>query len=124
MSSRPQFSPYAVIEDGNMSGDITSEVTIIQKLSLISYSLSWDATSPVGRFAVEVSNDYSKDGSGNVSNAGTWNELPLDASTAISTDVDNGFIDIELQGGYAMRLRYIRTSGSGTLQAIISAKVS
>lgn len=124
MSSRPQFNPYPVILNGDMSGNLTSKVTIIQKLSLISYSFSWAGTTPVGSIIVEVSNDYSDDGSGTVSNAGTWNTLPLDAATAVSGNTGNGFIDVELNAGYALRVRYARVSGTGTLQAIVSAKVS
>lgn len=107
-----------------MSADITSDITIIQKLSLISYSISWNGTSPLGEVIVEVSNDYTQNSDGSVKNAGTWNELPLDLPAAVSGNVDNGFIDVESNGGYALRLRYLRTSGTGTIQAVISAKVS
>lgn len=107
-----------------MSSSITSKVTIVQKLSLISYSVSWVGSTPVGTMSVEVSNDYVENADGSVKTAGTWNALPLDASTAVSGNTDNGFIDIDLQAGYAMRLKYTRTSGTGTMQAVISSKVS
>lgn len=124
MSSRPQFSPFLVIEDGNMGGDITSEVTIIQKLSLISYGISWSGSSPVGEMIVEVSNDYEQNVDGSVKVAGNWTPLPLDTTASVSGNIDSGFIDIDLQGGFALRLRYDRTSGTGTMQATVSAKVA
>lgn len=130
MSSRPQFNPYPAILDGDMSDDITSDVTVIQKLSMISYSLSWEGSTPIGSVSVEVSNDYSQNGDGSVRNAGTWNAVPLSSSGGISTSISitgnsgNGFIDIDVHAGYAMRLVYTRSSGTGTLQAIINAKVS
>lgn len=124
MSSRPQLSPYPVITNGDMSGNLVSKITIIDKLSLISYAISWSGAAPVGDISVEVSNDYSQNADGSVKNAGLWNTLPLSALTPVSGNVDNGFIDIELQGGYAMRLRYTRTSGTGTMQAVLSAKVA
>ncbi len=124
MSSRPQFSPYSVITNGSMSASITSEVTVIQKLSLLSYAISWVGSTPIGTMSVEVSNDYSTNSDGTVRNAGTWNALPLSATASVSGNADNGFIDIELNGGYAMRLVYTRSSGTGTMQAVISAKVA
>ena len=124
MSSRPQFNPYSVIINGDMAGDLTSAVTIIQKLSLISYSVSWAGSSPVGVMSVEVSNDYSKNSDGTVNNPGTWNALPLSGTTNVSGNSSTGFIDIELNAGYAIRLKYTRTSGTGTMQALVNAKVS
>lgn len=123
MSSRPQFNPYPVIQDGDMSDDITSEVTIIQKLSMISYGLSWNGSTPVGTAQIQVSNDYSENSDGSVRNAGTWNDLP-DMSAAISGNSGNGAFDIVATGFYAIRLVYTATSGTGLLQAIVAAKVS
>lgn len=124
MSSRPLFKPFPVIQDGDMSGSITSKITIIQQLSLISYSISWSGASPVGSVVVEVSNDYTQEADGSVRNPGIWNALPLDSATSVSGNSGNGFIDIDLNSGYALRLRYVSTSGTGTMQAIVSAKVS
>ncbi len=124
MSSRPQFSPYAVIKDGDMSDDITSDVTIIQKLSLIAYAITWDGTSPLGTIIVEVSNDYTQDAQGIVKNPGTWNALQLSNPTPVSGNTGEGFIDIYATAGYALRFRYVRGSGSGVMQAIVSGKVA
>lgn len=124
MSSRPQFDPYEVIEDGDMSGNITSQVTIIQKLSLLSYGVSWTGTSPVGTMSVQVSNDYELNKDGSVRNAGTWNDLPLSAPTAVTGNSGNGFIDIFATAGYAMRIKYNRVSGTGTMEVTATGKVA
>lgn len=124
MSSRPQLAPYQVITNGSMAGNITSAVTIIDKLSLMSYAISWVGTTPVGEMSVQVSNDYKKNSDGTVRSAGTWNTLPLSVTASVSGNTDNGFIDIELNAGYAMRLVYTRTSGTGTMQATLSSKVA
>lgn len=124
MSSRTQLNPYSVITNGNMSGNLTSAVTIVQKLSLISYSITWSGTSPIGLMAVQVSNDYSVFPDGIVNNPGTWNSLPLSTTPSISGNTGNGFIDIDLNGAYAVRLTYTFTSGTGTLNAIVAAKVA
>lgn len=130
MSSRPLFKPHAVIVNGDMSGDITSQVTVIQTLSMMSYSLSWVGTSPVGTAEVQVSNDYALGATGAVVNAGTWNTINLQyQGNAVSTipitgNVDHAFIDIDELGAFAVRLKFTHTSGTGTLQVVFNAKVS
>jgi len=124
MSSRPQFNPFPVIVDGDMSGNIISAVTIIQKLSMISYDISWSGTTPVGAMSVQVSNSYSQNADGSVRNAGNWTTLTLSSPPTVSGNTGNGFIDVDATGAFAMRLVFTRTSGTGTMQATISAKVA
>ena len=123
MSSRPQFGPYSVITDGDMSSDIVSKVTIIRKMSEISYSVAWAGTAPVGSVSVQVSNDFAQNADGTIKNPGTWNTLPLSGPTNVSGSSDNGFIDIDASGAYAIRLVYTATSGTGLMQAVIAGKV-
>lgn len=125
MSSRPQAAPYSVITNGNMAGSLTSKVTIIQKLSMISYDISWaGGGSPVGAITVQVSNTYSENADGSVRNTGSWTTLTLSTATNIASNSGNGFIDVDATGAYAMRLVYTRTSGTGTLNVTMSAKVA
>ena len=124
MSSRPQFNPFPVIVNGDMSGDLTSAITITQKLSMISYSIAWNGTSPVGVITVEVSNDYAVNSDGTVANPGTWNALPLSVTCNVTGNSDTGFIDIDATAGYALRVKYTRTSGTGTMQVTVAAKVA
>lgn len=125
MSSRPQFNPYSVITNGDMSGSLTSAVTIIQKLSMLSYDIAWSAGStPVGVITVQVSNTYTQDGSGVVVNAGNWSTLVLSSPLNVSGNSGTLFVDIDQIGAYAMRLVYTRTSGSGTLNVTIAGKVA
>ena len=123
MSSRPQFNPYSVITNGNMSTSLTSEVTIIQKISYVSYSVAFTGT-PVGTFSVEVSNDYALNPDGTVKNSGTWTAVTLTSSPAATGSADNGFIDLSGISAYAIRLKYTRSSGTGTLNAVINGKVA
>ena len=124
MSSRPQFDPFPIVVNGDLSANITSPATIIQKLSLVSYSFSWSGASPVGTIEVQVSNDYSKNADGTVRNPGTWSTLPLSAPASVSGNTGVGFIDIDANAGYAVRFTYTRTSGSGLLQAFVAGKVA
>ena len=129
MSSRPLLRPYSVITDGSMSAaSITSAVTIVQQLSSISYGFSWSGTSPVGTIKVQASNDYSIDSAGAVLNAGTWTTLDLSyggstvSSVPVTGNTGNGMVDV-VSGAYALRVLYTKTSGVGTLQCKINAKV-
>jgi hypothetical protein len=124
MSSRPDFKPHLVITNGDMSGNIISEVTIIQKLSMISYDVSWAGTAPVGSMSVQVSNTFTQNGDGTVRNPGNWTTLVLSAPAPVSGNSGNGMIDIDATGAYAIRLVYTRGSGTGLMNATISAKAS
>lgn len=123
MSSRPQFNPYPTIINGDMADDITSEVTIIQKLTGISFSYVWAGTAPAGEIVVEVSDDYTQNADGTVRDPGTWNQCPLSAPTFVSGDTGTGFIDMAGCMAFAIRTRYISDSGDGILNSIIVAKV-
>lgn len=121
-ATRAPLKPHSVITNGDMSGSITSDVTIIQNLSLIGYDISWTGSSPVGAMSVQISNTYSLNPDGTVRNAGNWTTLTLSAATNVSGNSGNGFIDVELTGANAIRLVYTRTSGTGTMNATIAAK--
>jgi hypothetical protein len=129
MSSRPLIAPFKVITNGDMSANITSKVSIISNISMLSYAYSWAGSSPVGTITVEVSNDYTVNGAGTVSNAGTWTALTfvsagsVVSSLAVSGNTGTGFIDIDAISAYAIRTKYNFTSGTGTLQATVAGKV-
>lgn len=91
---------------------------------MISYTYTWTGATPIGAISVEVSNNFSLDPSGQVSNAGTWDTLPLSASTAVTGNTGSGQVDILQTGAYAIRTVYTATSGTGTIKAIINAKVA
>jgi hypothetical protein len=132
MSSRTTLRPHPVLVNGDMSGSLASEPTILQSLSRISYALTWaDGTDIDGTVSVQVSNDYKRSSDGQtVENAGTWNTLTLayngSATTTvpISGDSGNGFIDVEGTAAYAVRLIYSFTDGEGVLNVVAAGKVS
>lgn len=123
MASRPILSPHIVINGQSMASSVTSEVTIIQNISGIGYDISWTGT-PVGTFDVQVSNSYEQDAAGNLKVTGNWTSIPLDPTPAAAGSAGNGFINLIAMTGFAVRLVYNRTSGSGTLNAEICGKVS
>ena len=138
MSTRSNLRPQQVIPSplanpantGSMAANITSQPTILQSLSLISYGVSWTGTSPVGSLSVEASNDYALNPDGTVHNAGTWNTMTLQLNGASVTSIPvsgnsgSGLIDIDGTAAYALRLVYSAASGVGQLVAIVNGKVS
>lgn len=124
MSSRPIFAPASVIANGDMSGNLISKPTIVQNLSMISYDISWVGSSPVGVMSVQVSNTYSQNADGSVRNAGNWTTLTLSSPPSVSGNTGNGFIDVDVTAAYAIRLVYTRAAGTGTMNAVIAAKVT
>lgn len=110
---------------------ITGTPTVLQSITKFSYEVSWTGTSPVGTLAVQVSNTYATDATGGSNNSGTWTTVPLDlngtgvvTTVPISGNTGNGFIDVTVQAGYAVRLLYTKASGTGSLTATINGKVA
>lgn len=109
---------------GDMSADITSKVTILNGLSMFSYHIAWNGTSPSGSITFQTSNDYSQDSQGNVLNPGSWNDMVVSGPTDISGDSGEGFLDATQCSAYAIRFIYTRSAGSGEMEATIKAGVA
>ena len=143
MSTRPFFKPQIVVPAtaANMAtpGPIVSSATICQNYSLVSYDISWTSSSgaPRGTFTIEASNTFDLNGNGqpgtgtNGAPAGTWTAIGFwdgaseVASKAISAgDSGSAFLQVVGFAGYAIRLRYTFTSGTGTLTATVAGKAS
>jgi hypothetical protein len=122
MSDRPFLKPAQVITNASMASSVTSLVIILNQKTGCGYDLSWTGT-PTGTFSVEVSNTFTTDGFGNVSNAGNWTAVTLSGPISASGSADNAFINLAGLEAYAIRLVYTRVSGSGTLNAYICGKV-
>lgn len=134
MSFRPELKPYPVFNSTtgtSMATSLTGLVTLVPKLTVISYQFIWSAgSSPVGTIGVQVSNDYTLDDKGNAANTGTWSTYyflksdgTIATSKAVSGTTGNEIIELPNISFYAVRPIYTRTSGSGTMSALICGKV-
>lgn len=121
MASRPDFGPYPVIVNAAMTGNIISKVSFKHQIPAVNYSFDWTG-SPVGVFSVQISNDYSENPDGTVKNAGHWTTLPLTSTITATGTPDNASVDIVTEGN-SVRLVYTFTSGTGTLNALITGAV-
>lgn len=121
---------YTVV-NGDMSSNITSAITNIQWLDNIGIQFDFSGA-PVGNFQVQVSADYVQDDNGNVINAGTWipliltyfNGTTFTSSPNVPTSVGSPiYMDLNQLSAPWIRAQYIATSGSGTLNTLITAKM-
>lgn len=145
MSTRTNLKPHPVIGtlqtvagviDSGVSGDmsqasITSQITLLQTLTVGSYAYSWSGSSPVGTIQVLISNDYAVDSTGKIAiNAGTWTPMyfTVNGSTssntlAVSGNTGTGVVEWAT-GCNAIKTVYTKVSGTGTFAAVICGKVT
>ncbi len=123
MSRKLTLAPYKVIDAGSMGTTLTSTVTNIQYLDNVGVQLNFTTSDAVGTFQVQVSMDYTQDAVGNVLNAGNWINLTLNPSPVAASAANQIYIDINQVSAPYMRVKYTRTSGTGTLTAYITGKM-
>lgn len=106
--SKRVTTPRQLIEDGDLSGNLTSADMIVKDHDNVSIQLVWTST-PDGEFFVDGSID-----------GVTFEKLSLQAAT---TSGESSHL-IELHGVAfdRLRIRYVSSSGSGTLQGHVMAK--
>lgn len=117
-NSKNALTPYHVINAVSMGATITGAAVNIQYLDNISIQLIFTG-SPVGTVSLEGSLSYAQSSTGAVINAGTW--TPLGVTYAISAAGDL-LIDLNEMSFPWIRIKYTRSSGSGTLDGYISGK--
>lgn len=114
---------FKTISSGDMSqATVTSSVTNIQGLDNIGIQLNFTG-SPVGTFSIQVSMDYAQDNYGNVTDAGNWVGLTLSPNPAAEGSANQIYIDLNQLSSPWIRVKYTKTSGTGTLNAFIAGKM-
>ena len=129
MADRPFIKPDVytpLVNAASTATTVTSAASSINKLSGISYDLTWTGTT-TGTFAVQVSNSYSINCEGAVINAGSWNTLPTASFTGTypvpAGSPGNGFLDVVGTEAAWVRLVFTPSAGTGTLTVLAAAKV-
>jgi len=101
-----------VIEDGDMSANITSAVEIETKnYENFGIVVQWVGTAPVGEMKVDAKNG-----------ASSWSNLTLDPLAQITGNTGDLTINMSAVPFEKIRLSFARTSGIGTLQAYLTAR--
>lgn len=119
MSRKNNLLQFHSIVNGDMSlSSLTSAVTSIQFLDNIGIQANFSG-SPVGVLAIQVSADYAQDYEGNVLNPGNW--APISSSSM--TGGSPIYFDLNQLSAPWIRAVYTKTSGTGTLNVFITAKM-
>lgn len=120
-STKNVLSPHQIVTSGDMSGNITSDPTNIQFLDNVSMQLNFTGT-PTGTFTVQGSLDYQQTSPFAKAAIGNWIDLTLSPSPAATGSASQILLDLNQLSFPWIRVKYTRSSGSGTLNAYISAK--
>lgn len=106
--------------DGDMSGDLTSDVTDATKLDNIGLQIKWESSDIVGVISVQGSINYNAQ-----EGTGDWYDITFSpALTQPSSDNGGYLINLNQWPWPFFRVKFENTSGSdGTLNVWTSAKV-
>ncbi len=124
MSAKSTLAPFPAIDAGDMSGNIIGTATNLLNQDNIAYHVKWTGTSPDGEIFIEVTNDEPIQGSmpPNFPATTVWTQLDFGAQILITGNTGSHLININQFPGAWVRPRYVRSSGSGALNAKITAK--
>lgn len=104
--------PISILTAGNMSGNLTSNITEIQFKDNPDIHCSWGATgSPVGTLDVQISLDQVH-----------WESVPFTGVSNPSGTAGSAYFSLNQTSAAYIKLVYTRTSGSGTLGCMIAVK--
>jgi hypothetical protein len=112
--ARKNVKSFAMLEDADLSGNLTGTMTNVQNLDKASIHISWAGSSPVGVVTVEARN----------SERDSWYTVDMGAPINISGNSGDHLLVFNELPFYDMRLQYVATSGTGTVDAIITMKQS
>lgn len=104
---------FKLVDSQSLASNITSDVVSVKNLDQASIHLEWSGVFPVGAVTIEARNGEQD----------VWYELDFGSSIDISGASGNHQIVFNQMPFSDIRLQYSATSGSGTLDAFITAKV-
>ena len=118
-NSKNALTPFHVINAQSMGASITGSPTNIQYLDNCSIQLNFTGT-PTGSFSIQGSLDHAANAlTGVEQTAGNWIEFTGASATGAANNI---LIDLNQLSFPWIRIVYTRVSGTGTLDAYISAK--
>lgn len=117
-----QLLSYKISTAQSLAASGNSAVTNIQFLDNIGIQVNILSGTPTGSFQVQISADYKQDNNGNVLVAGNWIDLTTAILAVTAGSPAQLYFDLNQLSSPWIRLRYVRTSGTGTADAFITAK--
>lgn len=112
MGRKNVVKSYKMIDAGDLSGNITSNITSVINLDNASIHLIWSGTSPVGVITVEARNGEND----------SWYELDFGSAINISGNSGDHQIVFTQMPFTDIRVKYTASSGTGSIDALITLK--
>ncbi len=116
MPLKSLLKPYHLMVDGNMGGSLTSAVFDVSYTDNVGIQLTWTSTA-VGVFSVEGSIDYD-----DTAASGNWSALTFTVTPEALGTASTHLLNLSNIPYKKLRVKYTRTSSSGTLQVWVMAK--
>lgn len=117
MARKNVIQAFKMIEDGDMSSNITSSVTNVENLDKAAILVEWTSSSINGVITVEARHQKKETAA-----QATWYELDFGAAITVTTDNSSHQIVLNELPFTDIRVVYTATSGTGTLNATITSK--
>jgi len=118
MARKNVAGPFLSFDDQSLGADATSAITDVTYLDNIGILVDWSGTAPVGELIVECANPPVVDKEADYQ----WTALDFGSTITISGASGSHAININQVPYSKMRLRYVRTSGTGSLTARLTIK--
>jgi len=123
MASHYRLLQYQIFTNQSVSSTTTYHSTPVNILNLDNIGIQANiASTPSGTFTVEVSLDYAQTATGEVTNAGNWVAVSSSSTSIVSGSPGNVYYDLNQLSAPWVRLTYVNSSGSGTLNAFLAGK--
>lgn len=110
MARKNTSHSYPVITAGDMSGSLTSAETNVSYTDNVGYHAVWTGT-PTGTITVEAT-----------INGTDWDSLTLSPTISLTGAAGSTLISLNQIPYETVRLKYNRTSGTGTLNVAVMTK--
>lgn len=111
MAGKDFVNPITLVSAGDMSSDITSTAIQLMGFDNLGIQFIWTGT-PTGDFGVEIS-----------LNSSDWTALPLSPAPAAAGSAGNEYVEVNQSTAKYLRCTYVASSGSGSLQILVSQKM-
>ena len=110
---------FAMLDSISMAANATSSIVNVINLDKASIFIDWSGTSPVGTITVEARN---KPVDLNNVEDGLWYALDFGTPISVAGNTGDHLIVLNELPFDSIRIQYAATSGSGTIDALITAK--
>lgn len=117
MARKNVLLSFPILNAVDISQSQVSDPTGVGYTDNIGMLIDWAGSSPAGTITVEVCDDDTKG-----KPSGVWHTLTLSGTPAVSGNIGQHEISINQLPYSWVRVRYTRTSGSGSLTVKISTK--